>query len=173
MKKLSTYLLLAGVIIAVAFWAPKSESKIGHVDTEYILKKIPAYQDAQSELDNLAKQYHEEIKQKAKIVDSLYKVYQRESVLWPEDLKRQKEDEIVNKEKEIKELQKKYFAPDGLLAQKREELIKPIQDNLYQALKEVAEDGNYDYIFDKATGEILYAREQNDISDIVLKKMGY
>ncbi len=172
MKKYGFILMLVA-IIATAFLAPMGESKVGHVDTEYILQKIPAYQDAQAELERLAQQYKDEIQAKVKEVDSLYRIYQKESVLWSEDLKIQKENEIANKEKEIRELQKKYFAPDGLLAQKREELVKPIQDNLYDALKQVAEDGNYDYIFDKTTGEILYARDKNDLSDIVLKKMGY
>ena len=84
-----------------------------------------------------------------------------------------KQQEIIDKENEAKALQKKYFGEDGLMAQKREELLKPIQDNVFNEIKKMAEAGDYDYIFDKATGEILYARPMNDKSDQLLKNLGY
>jgi len=172
MKKTSILLLVAFFVL-VSFFNPMSESKVGHVDTEYIFKKIPAYQDAQTELDNLASQYKSEIENKYKVVDSLYKIYQKEEVLLPQETKVKNQNEIITKENEAKELQKKYFGQGGLMDQKREELLKPIQDNVYNALKTLAEDGDYDYIFDKASGEILYARSTNDQSDALLKKLGY
>ena len=165
--------LFAIAIILFAFVNPMEESKVGHVDSEYIFKKIPAYQDAQREIENLANQYKLEVEKKYATVDSLYKIYQKEEVLLPQDLKVKKQNEIVNKENEAKELQKKYFGKDGLLEKKRQELLKPIQDNVYNTLKKMAEAGNYDYIFDKTTGEILYARSSRDLSDNLLKQLGY
>jgi len=172
MKKTSI-LLLGAFFILVSFFNPMSETNVGHVDTEYIFKKIPAYQDAQSELENIANQYKSEIEAKYKVVDSLYQIYQKEEVLLPQETKIKKQNEIIDKENEAKELQKKYFGQDGLMDQKREELIKPIQDNVYNSLKELAEDGDFDYILDKATGEILYSRPSRDQSDALLKKLGY
>lgn len=165
--------LVAIAIILFAFVNPMEETKVGHVDSEYIFKKIPAYQDAQREIENLANQYKLEVEKKYTTVDSLYKIYQKEEVLLPQDLKVKKQNEIVNKENEAKELQKKYFGKDGLLEKKRQELLKPIQDNVYNTLKKMAEAGNYDYIFDKTTGEILYSRSSRDLSDNLLKQLGY
>ena len=172
MKKLP-FLILVALIVLVSFYNPMQETKVGHVDTEYIFKKIPAYQDAQAELDNLASQYKSEIEAKYKVVDSLYKLYQKEEVLLPQETKVKKQNEIIAKENEAKALQKKYFGQKGLMDQKRQELLKPIQDNVYNSLKKLAQDGDFDYIFDKATGEILYARPSRDQSDALLKRMGY
>ncbi len=172
MKK-SALLILIAFLAVVAFYNPMSDTKIGHIDTEYVFSKIPAYQDAQSELEDLANQYKEEITAKYKVVDSLYKIYQKEEVLLPQDTKLKKQQEIIDKENEAKQLQQKYFGKDGLMDQKREELLKPIQDNVYNSIKELAEEGDYDYIFDKITGEILYARDSRDQSDALLKKLGY
>ena len=101
----------------------------------------------------------------------MYKKYQAEVDILPEATKQKREDEIIAKEKEAKELQKKYFGNNGELAKKRQELIKPIQDNVYNALKSVAADAGYDYIFDKVTGDIIYANEKYDESDEVLNKI--
>jgi outer membrane protein len=166
-------MLIAFVFVAFAFFSPMEETKIGHVDTEYIFKKIPAYQDAQKEIDDLANQYKAEVEAKYKLVDSLYKVYQKEEVLLPQETKIRKQNEIIQKENEAKDLQKKYFGQGGLLDQKRQELLKPIQDNVYNNLKKMAETGNFDYIFDKNTGEILYAKTTRDQSDALLKLLGY
>ena len=162
-------LIIFVFFLLVSFYSPNSNSGIAHVDTEYILEKIPAYQ----EIELLATQYREEVDAKYRALDSLYGVFQQEVVLMPKETKVKKENEILTKEQEAKALQEKYFGREGELHQKREELIKPIQDNIYAALIEIAEKGNYDYIFDKVTGEILYAAENNDESDAVLKQLGY
>jgi outer membrane protein len=172
MKKSVLFILIAFLTI-VAFYNPMSETKIGHIDTEYVFSKIPAYQDAQSELEDLANQYKADVEAKYKVVDSLYKIYQKEEVLLPQDTKMKKQQEIIDKENEAKQLQQKYFGKDGLMDQKRKELLKPIQDNVFNSIKELAEEGDYDYIFDKVTGEILYARDSRDQSDALLKKLGY
>ncbi len=150
-----------------------ADTNVAHIDSEYVFKKIPAYQDAQDELENLANQYKAEVEAKYKIVDSLYKIYKKEEVLLPQETKIRKQEEIIEKEKEAKNLQQKYFGQEGLMDQKREELLKPIQDNVYNALKKIAEDGNFDYIFDKTTNEILYSNDSRDQSDVVLKELGY
>ena len=145
--------------------------KFAHVDTEYILGKIPAYQQAQQKLDNYSKQWQGEVEAKFKELDDMYKKYQSEVDILPDATKTKRENEIIAKEKEAKELQKKYFGTDGELSKKRQELIKPIQDNVYNALKSVATEGGYDYIFDKVSGDIIYASEKYDESDAVLKKI--
>ncbi len=145
--------------------------KFAHVDTEYILSKIPKYQQAQKQLDTYSKQWQTEVETKFKELDDMYKKYQAEVDILQEATKTKRENEIIAKEKEAKELQKKYFGTDGELAKKRQELIKPIQDNVYEALKAVAAEGNYDYIFDKVSGDIIYASEKMDESDVVLKKI--
>ena len=166
-------LIILSFFIFVSFYSPVSNSGIAHVDTEYILEKIPAYQDAQKELEELAKEYRKVVDAKYREVDSLYNNYQKEEPLLPDQTKVKKQNEIIEKEQIAKELQEKYFGREGELHQKREELIKPIQDNIYEALVEIAEAGNYEYIFDNVTGEILYAAEKNNEGDAVLKKLGY
>ncbi len=145
--------------------------KFAHVDTEYILSKIPKYQQAQKQLDTYSKQWQTEVETKFKELDDMYKKYQAEVDILQEATKTKRENEIIAKEKEAKELQKKYFGTDGELSKKRQELIKPIQDNVYEALKAVAAESNYDYIFDKVSGDIIYASEKFDESDVVLKKI--
>ncbi len=169
----NSILILVAFFVLVSFFNPLAETKVGHVDTEYIFQKIPAYKDAQAELEKLANQYSADVKKKYQVVDSLYKIYQKEEVLLPQETKVKKQQEIIAKENDAKKLQNDYFGRDGLMDQKRVELLKPIQDNVYTNLKKLAEEGGYDYIFDKTTGEILYAAGSRDQSDALLKKLGY
>ncbi len=169
----NSLLLLLGVFMLVSFYNPMSDSKVGHIDSEYVFQKIPTYTDAQAELEDLANQYQKEVEAKFMTVDSLYKIYQKEEVLLPQETKVRKQEEIIAKEKEAKKLQQDYFSRGGMMDQKREELLKPIQDNVAKSIKELAEAGGYDYIFDKVTGEMLYAKDSRDQSDALLKKMNY
>jgi outer membrane protein len=172
MKK--TLFLALAIVFLMAFMAPQERSvSVVHVDTQYILNKIPAYKDAQKQLETLAQQYKSEIDAKARQVDSLFNVYQQNEVLMTPEMKMRLKQQIMEKDKEVKQLQKKYFGPDGLLAKKREELMKPIMDNIYQAVKQMAQQNHIDYVFDKATGNILYANPLLDKSDIILKQLGY
>ncbi|MBR4266316.1 MAG: OmpH family outer membrane protein [Bacteroidales bacterium] len=157
--------------VAMLMGSVSFAQKFAHVDTEYILGKIPAYQQAQTKLDTYSKQWQAEVEAKFAELDEMYKKFQAEADILPAATKNKREDEIIAKEKEAKELQKKYFGTNGELATKRQELIKPIQDNVYNALKSVATEGGYDYIFDKVTGDIIYASEKYDESDVVLKKI--
>lgn len=147
--------------------------KFAFVDSDYILTNIPEYNDAQEELNTLSAKWEEEIKKVFARVEEMYKEYQIEAVLLPQDLKKKKEEDILKKEKEAKDLQMKYFGPSGDLFKKREELVKPIQEKVYNAIQEIAETRNYAFIFDKATGAtMLYASPKLDISDEVLDEIG-
>lgn len=148
--------------------------KVAVVDTKYILDNIPEYKAAQKELDQLAIQWQKEIEAKFKEVADLYETFRKEEILLPEDVKKNKQDEIIQKEKEAKALQKQRFGTDGDLAKKRKELIKPIQDKVYEAIKQLAKQRSLDIIFDKTSQvNVLYADERYDKSDEVLKAMGY
>src|SRR6478735_3513596 len=141
-------------------------AKFGYVDTDYLMSQIPEYKAAQSELDKTSVQWQKEIDTKYAEVDKLYKAYQADAILLTEEMKKKRENEIVNKEKEVKDLQKQRFGVDGELFKKRQELVKPIQDKVYNAIKVVAEKKALGFIMDK-TGQvsILYANTKYDISD--------
>lgn len=148
--------------------------KYAFVDTEYILGNIPSYRAAQEQLDKFSNEWQKEVETMYAEIEQLYKDFQAEKILLTEELKRKREEEIVNKEKEAKELQKEYFGREGELFKKRQELIKPIQDEIYNAVKEIATEGNYAVIFDTASGPpILFSDPRYDKSDEVLEKLGY
>ncbi|MDD2576902.1 MAG: OmpH family outer membrane protein [Bacteroidales bacterium] len=148
--------------------------KFASVDTEYILSNMPEYKQAQKELDDMAVQWQKEVESKFQIVDKLYKAFQAESVLLPEELKTKKENEIIAAEKEAKDMQKQRFGNSGDLSKKRSELVKPIQDKVYNAIEKIAQEKNYAIIFDKSSGaSILYVDAKTDVSDLVLAELGY
>lgn len=147
--------------------------KYAFVDTDYILNNIPEYTDAQALLDDLSAEWQKEIEAKFQEIDKLYREYQAESILLPEDLKKQKENEIIQKEREAKELQKKRFGKDGDLFKKRIELVQPIQEKIFNAIQDMAVTRNYAFIFDKASGaSLLFADSKYDLSDDVLDEIG-
>jgi outer membrane protein len=169
MKRISV-LAFVMLLTTVASFA----QKYAFVDTEYIRKNIPAFNTAQEQLDKLSKQWEKEVADGYAVVEQMYKSYQNESVLLSQDLKTKREEAIVAKEKEMKDLQNKYFGMQGELFKKREELVKPVQDEILKAIKEIAVDGSYAVIFDSAAGgNILFANPKYDISDQVLQKLGY
>lgn len=144
------------------------------VDSEYILSNMPEYKQAQKELDDISVQWQKEVESKFLVVDKLYKAFQAESVLLPEDLKTKKENEIISAEKEAKDLQKQRFGNNGELSKKRSELVKPIQDKIYNAIEKIAQEKSYSVIFDKASGAtILYVDAKTDVSDLILAELGY
>ncbi len=166
------FVLLFALIASVAVTA--SAQKIAYVDTDYILENIPDYQEAQKELDAVSLRWQKEIEAKYAEIDQLYKAFQAEQVLLTEEMKAKRENEIIQKEKEAKEYQKQKFGVDGELFKKRQQLIKPIQDDVYNAIKSVADASSYAVIFDKAAqSNILYSDSKYDRSDAVLKKLGY
>lgn len=169
MKK--SVLLLAVFVMATVMAAAQ---KYAFVDTEYIRKNIPAFTTAQEQLDKLSKQWEKEVSDGYAVVEQMYKSYQSEAVLLSQDMKTKREEAIIAKEKEMKALQNKYFGMEGDLFKKREELVKPIQDEILKAIKELAVEGSYAVIFDTASGgNILFANPKFDLSDQVLEKLGY
>jgi outer membrane protein len=164
-------IMLTGLLLSFGFAIAQ---KYALVDTEYILNHIPNYKSAQAQLDKFSEEWQKEIEGKYTEIDKLYKDYQAERVLLSEDMRKQREDMIVNKEKEAKELQKSYFGQEGALFKKRQELIQPIQDDIYKAIKDLATEGGYAVIFDSSSGAtMVYTNPRYDISDDVLQKLGY
>lgn len=162
------------ILIAVMTSVFAAAQKYGFVDSEYIRKNIPAFNKAQDQLDNLSEQWEKEVSDGYAVVEQMYKSYQNDVVLLSQDMKAKREEAIIAKEKEIKELQNKYFGMEGELFKKREELVKPIQDEILKAIKTIAAEGGYSAIFDTASGgNILFANPKFDISDQVLEKLGY
>ncbi|MGD0340160.1 MAG: OmpH family outer membrane protein [Bacteroidales bacterium] len=169
MRKLS---LIIGIVLLTS--AIGIAQKYAFVDSEYIRKNIPAFATAQEQLDNLSKQWEKEVADGYAVVEQMYKSYQNEAPLLSQDMKTKREEDIINKEKEMKDLQNKYFGVEGELFKKRQELVKPIQDEILKAIKDIAVEGSYAVIFDSSTGgNILFANPKFDISDQVLEKLGY
>jgi len=169
----SVTILLVFMALLFASWSVNAQ-KYGYVDTDYILENIPEYGDAQEELNELSVKWQKEIEAKFAQIDKLYKDYQAEVVLLPDDIKQKREDEIIKAEKEAKELQKKRFGQEGDLFKRRQELVKPIQDKIYNAIEDIATTRNYVFVFDKAGSlSLLYANPKYDISDEILEKLGY
>jgi len=169
MKKL----MISAVFLALFAGAALAQ-KFAFVDTEYILQNIPSYSAAQNELNKASETWEDEVAAKYEEIETMYKTYQSERVLLTEEMKQKRQQEIMDKENEVKDLQAKYFGPDGDLSKKREELVKPIQDAIYKAVKELSAEGSYAIIFDTSSGaSILYSNPRYDLSDEVLKKLGY
>lgn len=164
------------LILSVAFLSCLSANaqKYALVDMEYILKNIPAYEMANQQLDQISKRWQAEVEAKVAEVETLYKNYQSEMVFLSQEMKTKKEEEIVAKEKEVQEVRRKYFGPEGELFKKRQALISPIQDDIYNAIKEVADDKGYMMVMDRASSQnIIYASPRIDVSNDVLVKLGY
>ncbi|MBR5983410.1 MAG: OmpH family outer membrane protein [Bacteroidales bacterium] len=160
--------------VALIFATFAFGQKYAYVDTEYILNNIPVYESAKTQLEDLTKEWKKEIDAKKSAIDQMYQNYQSERILLTEELRAKREDEIMKKEQELKQLQQKYFGESGMLYKKREELIKPIQDDIYNAIKEIATEGNFAVIFDTANNlNMLYTDPRHDKSDEVLRKLGY
>lgn len=171
-KAKSSAFLIVVLLLLAGFTS--NAQKFAFVDTKYILENIPEFNSAQTRIDALAAEWQKEIEDQFAEIERLYRTYQNEVMLLPEEMKRKREEEIITKEREAKELQQQRFGKSGDLFNKREELIKPIQEKIYAALEEVASDGNYAVIFDKAGSvSMLYTNPRFDISEEVLAKMGY
>jgi outer membrane protein len=148
--------------------------KFALIDMEYILKNIPAYEMANEQLNSISKKWQTEVEAVQQDAQNLYKKYQADLVFLSADMKTKKEAEIVAKEQEAQELKRKYFGSEGELYKKRESLIRPIQDEIYNAVKEISEIKGYMAIVDRASAlSIIYASPKIDISNEVLAKLGY
>ena len=169
MKKLALSL-----VALIACIAGASAQKFALVDMEYILKNIPSYEMANEQLNQLSLRWQKEVEAKFKEAETLYKNYQADMVFLTDDQKKKKEEEITTKEKEAIELRNKYFGQDGEMSKKRQSLLKPIQDDIYNAIKKVSESKGYQVIFDRASStSIVFASPRIDVSNEVLAKLGY
>ena len=169
MKKL----MLSALVLAL-FTGSALAQKFAFVDSDYILQNIPSYKAAQDELDKVSETWEAEVAVNYEEIENMYKAYQSERVLLTDDMRKKREEDIISKEHSVKDLQAKYFGPEGDLSKKRQELVKPIQDAVYKAVKELSAEGSYAIIFDTSSGAaILYSNPRYDLSDEVLKKLGY
>ncbi len=165
-------LMIAAVLLTIS--ATSFAQKFAYVDSEFILENIPEYADAKTEVDELSIQWQREIEAKFSEIDQLYKNFKAEAVLLPDDIKNKREEEIIAKEKVAKDLQKQRFGKEGDLFKRRQELIKPIQEKIYNAIEAIAATDNYAVIFDKAGSvSMMYTNPRYDISEEILDKMGY
>jgi len=151
-----------------------SAQKFALIDMEYILKNIPAYEMANEQLNTVSKKWQTQVEAVQQEAQNLYKTYQADLVFLSPEMKTKREAEIVAKEQEAQELKRKYFGTDGELFKKRESLIKPIQDEIYEAVKEIAERQGYAVVLDRASAmSIIFASPKIDISNEILIKLGY
>ena len=166
--------LIICIVCAVCGFTSASAQKFALVDMEYILKNIPAYERANEQLNQVSKQWQAEVDAITTEAQTLYKNYQNEVVFLSKEQKKDKQDAIVAKEKEAADLKKKYFGPEGELFKKRTALMTPIQDEIYNAVKDIAETRGYQLILDRASDTgIIFGSPKIDISSEVLRKLGY
>ena len=169
MKKLLLLFIFIYVNLTTTF-----AQKFAYVDTDYILNKIPEFKQAQDKLDNFSADWQAEIESKYVAVEKMYRAYQQEKVLLTDNMKSKREEAIITKETAAKNLQQKYFGPQGQLFTKRQELITPIQDKIQNAIKELAKANKYQIVFDSSSDLIMLHKDNNlDQSDKVLDLMGY
>ena len=162
------------IMLLFAISMAASAQKFALIDTEYILKNIPAYQSANEQLQQATKKYQGEVEAIAKEEQKMFEDYQAQSSTLSAAQKTKKEDEIVAKEKSAAELKRTYFGPEGELAKMQAKLINPIQDEIYDAVKELSQLHGYDLVLDRASAAgIIFANPRIDISDEVLRKLGY
>ncbi len=168
MKKI--FLIVLGIMLS-AFSVNAQRYAI--IDTKYILDKMPEYKDADKKIQLLSEQWQKEIDDKQSALDQLYKSYDAEQFMLSDELKRKRELELFNKEKEVREFQKKRFGYEGDVFKERQKLVKPIQDKVYNAIQRIAVAHAYDFVLDKSEGiTIIFADPKLDKSDEVLKELG-
>lgn len=168
-KRIASTALIAFGLVAFAH-----AQRIAYVDVTAVLESLPEYQKSQEQLDKVATAWRQEIAQEQDKVKGMYSKFQAEQVLLSEDMKKTREEEIMAKEKEVREMQRQKFGPEGALFKKREELVKPIQDKVYGTIERFAQDKGYEFIFDKGSASgMLYADKKNDKTEevkAILKK---
>ena len=170
MKKIIGTFLVLCLLLVNTSWA----QKFAYVDSDFILNSMPEYKAAKAELDKISADWQKEMELKYAEIDKMNKAYQAESILLTDEMKKKRENEIASKETEARDFQKSKFGIDGELFKKRMELVKPIQDKVYNAVKAVAEKGGFAILFDKSGSlTMLYTNPRYDKSEDVLNYMGY
>ena len=166
--------LILVMAIAIAGVLGANAQKFAMVDMDYILKNVPTYEMANEQLNQLSQRWQKEIEALGKEAETLYQSYMADKVFLTAEQAKKREEEVVAKEKEATELRYKYFGPEGELYKKQQTLLKPVQDDVYNAVKKVAEERGYQAIFDRASAsDIIYASPRIDVSNEVLAKLGY
>ncbi len=161
------------VFAVISFASASVAQRYAVIDTKYILGKIPEYQDADKKLQLVSEQWQKEIDNLQAVLDKMYKDYDAEQFMLTDDLKKKREDELFNKEKELRDLQKKRFGYQGDLFKEREKLVKPLQDKVYNAVQKIAVARGYDFVLDKSEGiTVIFADPKLDRSDDVLRELG-
>ena len=169
MKKIGIVLFMMLLVVVGA-----QAQKFVLIDMEYILKNIPAYEMANEQLNTISKRWQAEVEAVQQEAQNMYKTYQADLVFLSAEMKTKREADIVAKEQEAQELKRKYFGTEGELYKKRESLIRPIQDEIYNAIKEISEKASYSMVIDRASAmSVIYASPKIDISNEVLTKLGY
>jgi len=170
MKK---YLFFSLLFLIVGLGA--SAQKFAYVDTEYILKHLPEYKSSLSQIDGMSQQYQKQVDESFSEIDKMYKSYQADQVLLTDEMRKRRENDIIEKEKKAKELQRQKFGPDGELFQLRAKLLKPIQEKIATVIGETAKSKFIDFVFDKSSEStmMIYASSLYDISNDVITRLGY
>jgi outer membrane protein len=169
MKKL----LFVALLVLGSFVGASAQQRYAVIDTKYILDRIPAYKEADAKLKVIGEQWQKEIDDLQAQLDKMYKNYESEQFMLTEALKKKREDELFEKEKLVRDLQKKRFGYEGELFKERQRLIKPVQDKVYDAIQKIATSRSYDFVLDKSEGiTIIFADPKLDKSDDVLKELG-
>lgn len=170
MKKV---LLIFGLLMTISMGSSFAQ-KYALIDMEYILKRVPTYENANKQLESMSKEWQSKIDKEVETVNAMYKKYQADLTFLAGSEKTKRENEIVAKENAIQELRNQYFGPQGAMFKQQEKLIKPIQDNIYEVIKEIATDQGYALIIDRASAtSVIFASPSIDISDLVISRLGY
>ena len=166
-------LIFSAALLVISLCAAQAQ-KFALIDMEFILKHIPAYEQANQQMESLSQQWQSEIEAKSNEAKALYEAYQKDAATLTDAQRTAKEESVVAKEKEAAELRQKYFGPQGEMMKKQRELVAPIQDNIYNAVKDIAMEQNYDAVIDRASAQsMIFASPRIDISNEVLSRLGY
>jgi len=169
-----TVFLIGMTLVCLAAAQNAAAQKFALIDMEYILKNIPQYEMTNEQLNQLSANWQAEVEKLQQEAQNMYKSYQSDLVFLSAEMKTKREEEIVKKEQQAQELKRKYFGAEGELYKKRQELMKPIQDEIYEAVKAIADDKGYSLVIDRASAmSVIFASPKIDISNEVLAKMGY
>lgn len=165
--------ILVSLLLLIGLGA--SAQKFAYVDTEYILKHMPEYKSSLTQIDGMSQQYQKQVDDSFMEIDKMYKAYQADQVLLTDDMRKRRENDIIEKEKRAKELQRQKFGPEGELFQMRTKLLKPIQEKISTVIGETAKSKFIDFVFDKSSEStmMIYASASYDISNDVIIRLGY
>ena len=164
-----------GCLLVLALWPgqARAQQKVGYVDSQYILQQIPEYATIQQKVDRLAQDWQAELEAKQKAVDELFREYQARELLYTQEERQRKQEEIMREEEAVEQFRARHFGPEGELFKQQDQLMRPLQERILKAVQEVATGEGYDYVFDKSGDFLfLYAREQFNLSNRVLEELG-